>query len=280
MADVTYDYTITTVTPNGKVDAARLQQEIHLSNITLGVREISTIGSTLKVTFKNALSGEEPQIMTDILSAHSGKPLQEVQTLITKQDYPRGRGFRKTTPPLFSEEFMSKKWEFTCAEGKQVLFRKNKVLYNTMLQNMPNLLFEVLKKIGDDLFCVYQNFYPTLNELDTTSDKRWEYINPNEAHGSNIRLEFKFPNYSSVDRLPHFMGAGDTCRIYFTDTPKHGSSGDLSEIGYIHPIYGFFVYNEYTLSTNAPTFPDDFPERLKMAQVCVHCVSHNEGELV
>lgn len=278
--EVKVTYSISASVPSGKVNISRLRDEIQEAAIIVAQAAHSVTGDVLTLRFKAPLTEDEPSIITSILSSHTGEPLHEVQEMITSQVYPRGWGFRKRTPQMFSDEFKAAKWEFTCSEGKQILFRKNKVMFNTKILNVPAIIFEISKLINGESLIVYQNRYDNFKDLATDSDLFFCYPHSNPDHGSTVRLEFKWPNYSSVDRLPQFMDAGDICRIYFTNNDAHEGIGTApANAYYVHPTYKCVTYNPYDLATSQPSWPADFPEELKTAQVCVHCVSHNEGEL-
>lgn len=84
MADTAYTYSISADFPNGKVDSARLQQEIRASAIVTALAGISTGGDICSILFKAALSAEDETILDGIVATHSGEPLVDTTPMPVK----------------------------------------------------------------------------------------------------------------------------------------------------------------------------------------------------
>jgi hypothetical protein len=81
-----YSYTISTDFLNGKVDSARLTQEIRTSAIAIALDSINTAGDTCTISFRATLSSGSITILAGIVAAHSGEPLPD-NTLTKVQQY-------------------------------------------------------------------------------------------------------------------------------------------------------------------------------------------------
>lgn len=77
-----YEYTISTDFPNGKVDPSRLGAEIRASAIVTALEGSQTSGDTCTIIFKADLSAGDKTILDGIVAAHSGEPLPSETTTV------------------------------------------------------------------------------------------------------------------------------------------------------------------------------------------------------
>jgi len=75
-----YSYLVTD-TANDLVDVGALTEEIQDSSITIALDYISVVGNALDIYFKVDLSEGEQTTLDDIVAAHTGEPLPDVQTV-------------------------------------------------------------------------------------------------------------------------------------------------------------------------------------------------------
>jgi hypothetical protein len=75
MADVSYDFTISTAFPNGKVDPARLTNEVRASAIVVALSGVNTLEDVCSVVFKDVLTSGDQSTLASLVTAHSGEPL-------------------------------------------------------------------------------------------------------------------------------------------------------------------------------------------------------------
>ena len=71
----TYNYTISTAFPNGKVATDRLTVEIQASSIVTALDSISTLANNCAILFKDVLSAGDQTTLNGVVAAHSGVPL-------------------------------------------------------------------------------------------------------------------------------------------------------------------------------------------------------------
>lgn len=72
-----YEYTISTDFPNGKVDPSRLGAEIRASAIVTALEGSQTSGDTCTIIFKADLSVDDKATLDGLVAAHSGEPLPQ-----------------------------------------------------------------------------------------------------------------------------------------------------------------------------------------------------------
>lgn len=77
MAETTYNYSIATDVPAGKVNGKRLMAEVQANaTITIAIKSIDVSGDAVDITFKDALAaGEQTELKDVVLANHSGTPL-------------------------------------------------------------------------------------------------------------------------------------------------------------------------------------------------------------
>lgn len=273
MAATTYTYSIAGDTANGKLDPDSLIASVRASAILVALSHAATDGDALKIVFKAAISSEEQTLLNGIVADHTG--VSVVQSSVIKQvpAFPQGSGFRARTK-CFTE--MSGDFELAVSAGKKVQMLTSKVTFDSSLLSMPHTVFEILLNIGGTWFIVDQNFYHDLADLVVDADR----VTIQERGESNVyRLDFDWPSLDSPNREPTILSSSMKIRIRLTDDAEHSGIGEGgSYLYYIHPVYGIKVYNPYTQSTNLPTWPDPAPP-VKLAHVCLHCISFGESEV-
>ena len=88
----THTYTISSSTPNSKVDEESLFDEIYSeANITIALSNLSVSGDTLTINFKDSLNSTAKTALDNLIANHLGEPLERpVPTLHYVEDLPQG----------------------------------------------------------------------------------------------------------------------------------------------------------------------------------------------
>ena len=81
MANYPYIYSIADDTLNGLLDAGKLEEEINDTDITAGMKDITSVGDDISIIFKQELSSEEVNILTTCVNNHDGNPILQPQAV-------------------------------------------------------------------------------------------------------------------------------------------------------------------------------------------------------
>lgn len=82
MAITNYDYSISQDFPNGKVDTARLTEEVRSSSIVTALNRVDTEGDSCSIWFNDELSVDDKSTLDSIVAAHSGLALKGGASLV------------------------------------------------------------------------------------------------------------------------------------------------------------------------------------------------------
>lgn len=81
MANYPYVYSIAGDTLNGLLDAGKLEEEINDTDITAGIKDITSVGDDITILFKMELTTAEETILTACVNAHDGSPVVKTQAV-------------------------------------------------------------------------------------------------------------------------------------------------------------------------------------------------------
>lgn len=81
LANFPYVYSISEDTLNGVLDAGTLEEEINDTEITAGIKDITSVSDNITIIFKMELSSEEEDILTASVNAHEGMPILTPQAV-------------------------------------------------------------------------------------------------------------------------------------------------------------------------------------------------------
>lgn len=76
-----HTYSVANDTLNGKVDTYKLEKDVQASSITKALDYITVSGDTLTVAFKAAISTAEKTTLDGVVSAHTGDPVVETDSV-------------------------------------------------------------------------------------------------------------------------------------------------------------------------------------------------------
>jgi hypothetical protein len=82
MSDAVYSFSISTDTPNARVNSDRLKSELDPNTVAIvpALKDIATVGDDLTVRYAASLSPTEEQTLTDVVAQHSGEPMPDPTT--------------------------------------------------------------------------------------------------------------------------------------------------------------------------------------------------------
>ena len=78
----TYTYSIENAFPNAKVDGGSLDEEIGVSNIKIALSGVISADGYCDIIFKDVLDGYDKPILDEVVSLHSGEPIDEISLVM------------------------------------------------------------------------------------------------------------------------------------------------------------------------------------------------------